>query len=749
MNAALQAWLFLGAAVLIGAALFPTTVGGSLGGPVSRRRLWIALGAGATLVAVAGFAQATASLQAALGTVGAGTVASYLVTTVPGRMALLRAVLAAVLVVAATLAARSRTWSLLLALPAAAGLVVAIALVSHAAAAGSTWLVVGDAIHVGAALLWVGSVAMLAWLPSWSRDEEAAVALAARNLSRIALWCVGVVLATGIVATVAELSGLADVVTTPYGRTLLVKHVLFLIVLLLAVSHRVRGLPMFFDAGRPERFRGAVRFESLVLLAVVAVSGLLTTMPPAVEMASAQSAPRTQAPSTQAPSVPAPTTSAPPPSSGAPATPAQADASQSGTAAAPAGSLVPVTGSRWVAQFGSDGPDLATGVGVRPDGSVVVAGYTTGSLPGATSAGESDVFVAAYTPDGRQQWLRQFGSRGFDRATALAVDAQGDAYVSGYTNNRMPLGDSIGSGDAFLAKVGPDGTLLWLRQFGTTGSDYARGVAVDATGNVFVAGDTNGTLEGASYLGGDSDAYVAKYDASGDLVWQEQFGGPGADKVNGITIDAAGNVLVTGVTTGSLPTNHALGDVDGFVGMFDNNGQRVWLRQFGSNAQDYAYAIAAGRDGGSFVTGYTYGSMPGQTSSGNIDGFLVHYDRNGNLLWARQFGQNEAVFDFAVAVDPSGNVLVGGWADYDLASASGAYGPWRAFVRDFGPNGDGTGVHQFGASDMEKPLAMAVGEAGDLFVATTGTLAAGGHPDTQNPPASANDALLVRFPPAP
>ena len=764
MTSALQAWLLLGSALLIGAALFPSTIGRSLVAPVHRQRQHVALWVGAVLVAVVGFAQVVSSLRAALGAPTLATVVSYLVTTLPGWMVLVRVVLAALLVVGGRLAQRAPGWSLAIAVPASAGLVVAIALVSHAAATGSRLLLASDAAHLATGLLWVGSVAMLAWLPSWQPEEEPALAVAARRLSRLALWCVVVVLATGILAAVAELFGIAAFVTTPYGRTLLLKHGLFLVVLVLAASHRVRGLPLFFQAGRAERFRGALRFESLVLLEVVAVTGLLTTLPPAVEASGAPPAPVASA----APNAPSPASSAsssasssPAPSSSArsSAKPSQPGAGAggasssraSGASAAPSARVATAAsiGARWVAQFGSDAADHATGVAVRADGSVVVAGTTSGTMPGTSSAGESDVFVAAYGADGTRLWLRQFGSKGFDRATGVAVDAEGDAYVSGYTSNRMPMGDSVGSGDAFLAKLTPDGTLAWLRQFGTTGSDFARSVAVDPTGNVFVAGDTNGILAGQRYAGGDSDAFLAKYDASGDLVWQRQFGGPGADKINGIATDVAGQVLVTGVATGALPTNRSLGAADGFVGEFDNNGQRVWLRQFGSEGADFAYAVTPGRDGGSYVTGYTYGSLPGQVNSGNIDGFLVHFDRNGNLAWLRQFGHDGAVFGYAVAVDSDGRVLVGGWSNQDLASSDATVGPWRSFVRDFGPAGNGAFVRQFGVSDGEKPVSMAFARDGDVYVATSGTMTSADSTGGSHPTASSNDGLLVRFPPMP
>ncbi|MEJ2357036.1 MAG: SBBP repeat-containing protein [Deinococcales bacterium] len=400
---------------------------------------------------------------------------------------------------------------------------------------------------------------------------------------------------------------------------------------------------------------------------------------------------------------------------------------------------------RWTARFGTDVADHATGVAAAPGGGGVIAGYTDGSFPGQTSAGGSDVFVAAFDDTGAQRWLRQFGGKGADRATAVALDAQRNAYVSGYTNGRMPEGSSVGAGDAFLAKLGPDGSLLWLRQFGTTGADYARGVAVDASGNVFVGGDTNGTLPENVSAGGDGDAFLAKYDASGDLVWLRQFGSAGSDRINGVATDAEGNVLATGVTQGALPTNHARGQSDGFVAKFDGNGTRVWLRQFGSEEADYAYALAAGPDGASYVTGYTYGSLPGNANSGNLDGYLARFDANGNLSWLRQFGNDGVVFGYAVAVEPAGNVLLGGWTNLDQLGPSGTVGAWHAYTARFDRQGQIVGLHEFGASSMEKEVGLAVDRAGNAYVTTSGILPAAGQ--TGRPPGGADDVLLLSYPP--
>lgn len=282
----LKGWLFLGTALLVGAALFPCTIGAGLRDPVHRERLAVAAWVGALLVAVAGFAQATVALQAALGSVGVGTVAGFLTGTLFGWMVLARVALAAGLVVAGrwtrSVASRRSRPATAAATALALALLLSITLTSHAEASGRALLVATDLVHLCATIYWVAAVTLLAWLPTWDEGDLCAVGASARALSSAALWFAGAALATGVVASVAHLFGVAAFVTTAYGRTLLVKHLLFVVVVILAALHRLRGMPLFFDAGRPARFRGALRLESLVLLEVLVVTGVLTSLPPAV-----------------------------------------------------------------------------------------------------------------------------------------------------------------------------------------------------------------------------------------------------------------------------------------------------------------------------------------------------------------------------------------------------------------------------------------------------------------------------------
>ena len=171
--------------------------------------------------------------------------------------------------------------------------------------------------------------------------------------------------------------------------------------------------------------------------------------------------------------------------------------------------LVPTAhaqGIEWIRQFGSSATDLGLKISVDASG-VYVAGHTIGALPGQTSAGGADAFVRKYDASGNELWTRQFGSSAFDLALGISVDASG-VYVAGHTTGALPGQTSAGSGDAFVRKYDTSGNVVWTRQFGSSASDVAFGISVDASG-VYVAGWTFGALPGQTSAG-SFDAFVAK-----------------------------------------------------------------------------------------------------------------------------------------------------------------------------------------------------------------------------------------------
>jgi hypothetical protein len=150
----------------------------------------------------------------------------------------------------------------------------------------------------------------------------------------------------------------------------------------------------------------------------------------------------------------------------------------------------------------------------------------------------------------------------------IAADGLGNVYISGSTNAPIEAPRSYVGYDAFLAKYDADGNRVWIREFGTVdGSDYANGVALDGLGNVYVVGSSGGDLGGPN--AGGTDAFLAKFDASGSQYWIHQFGTTAGDSANFISADGLGNVYIAGSTAGELG------------GPYTNGGSHIFLAKFG------------------------------------------------------------------------------------------------------------------------------------------------------------------------
>jgi len=189
--------------------------------------------------------------------------------------------------------------------------------------------------------------------------------------------------------------------------------------------------------------------------------------------------------------------------------------------------------------------------------------------------------------------IREDGAPGFsnDTAYAVATDASGNIFIAGKSDGVLPglTGGLDGTGrglpDPFVAKYSASGDLLWIRSILTLRSalgttDSAYGVATDSMGNVYVTGDTVDTLPGEVQAGG-RDAFIAKFDGNGNRLWAHLLGSPQTDTARAIAVDGNGNAYIVGAAVGRLPLQPAgVGQL--FIAKFDTNGIRQWIHQWGS-----------------------------------------------------------------------------------------------------------------------------------------------------------------------
>jgi len=362
-------------------------------------------------------------------------------------------------------------------------------------------------------------------------------------------------------------------------------------------------------------------------------------------------------------------------------------------------------------------------------------------------------------------WSRQYGGTSADHPAQVAVDADGNIFVTGVIAGAVNFGggvlDTGGSDDIFVAKFDRWGYHLWSTRFGTAGNDAGLCVAVDDSGNVVVGGYFLGAVDfggGTLTSAGLNDMFLVKLDPSGHHVWSRRFGGANNDEVDDVTIDALGRVVATGsfrdaVDFGGGPMGSA-GASDGFVAVFDPSGNHVWSRTFGAGLADEGRGVAADPFGNVFVTGafqdtvsFGGGSF---ASAGLNDVFVVKYDSTGAHRWSARYGDTNFQSGDRVAANADGDVVVAGSFFGTVDFGGGPFtsaGLWDTFVAAYDSAGAALWSRAFGGSFDDHPYAVAIHPSGDVFVtgAFGGTVDFGGGDLTS---AGGSDGFLVHYDPA-
>ena len=320
----------------------------------------------------------------------------------------------------------------------------------------------------------------------------------------------------------------------------------------------------------------------------------------------------------------------------------------------------------WVRQLGTPVAEEGYGLSVDDSNNIVVTGRTRVLLPGV-SAGLNDVFLAKYTNTGELVWMRQFGTVANDFGCSISTDNSGNAYVGGYTYGN--LAGVLGSKeDAFVAKYDAAGNRSWIRQFGTRTYNPCFDVATDTGGNVYAAGNNYDFTPGTGIY--NNNAFLRKYDASGNAQWTSQLALPNSD-AKSIATDGLGYVYMAGEISHS----------EVFISKYDASGNALWCRKVSSTT--WCGGVEADRQGNVYVSGSSY------VGNSLYDAFLAKYDANGNQLWSRLFDSGGSDTSYGLALAPGGGVYLNDQSDGNL------------FVVMVDPAGNPTWSESFGTSEFE------------------------------------------------
>jgi hypothetical protein len=277
--------------------------------------------------------------------------------------------------------------------------------------------------------------------------------------------------------------------------------------------------------------------------------------------------------------------------------------------------------------------DEDPGIAVDGSGTVYVVGYSQaawGSPVREYTMGR-DAFVAKLDGSGNLTWNTFLGGTSYDEGMGIAVDGSGNAYVAGYSGDTWgsPIrGYTGGWFDAFAAKLDGNGNLLWNTFLGGSSDDRGNAIAVDGSGNAYVAGYGGASWGSPVRPFTDRDALAAKVDSSGNLIWNTFLGGNGLDDGWGIAVDVIGNVLVAGQSDAGwgVPVRPFTLQTDAFAAKLNNSGNLTRNTFLGANMQDEGNAIAIDADGNAYVAGaskLTWGSPVRQFLGWNYDAFAA------------------------------------------------------------------------------------------------------------------------------
>ncbi|MEA3373957.1 MAG: SBBP repeat-containing protein [Campylobacterota bacterium] len=314
----------------------------------------------------------------------------------------------------------------------------------------------------------------------------------------------------------------------------------------------------------------------------------------------------------------------------------------------------------WTRLYGTSSVDIPTDIAVDMEGNAYIAGYAAGSLHGQHYKGNFDAFIIKIDGLGTRKWTRMLGSSDVEQANTIELDSAGNVYIAGSTFGRLGAA-SYGSEDMFVAHYSSEGNQVWVKQFGSAGNEYAKELSVKEDGTLYLAGESNSDLAGTSVIG-DTDIVLVKYNPLGEYAWTKRFGTNEYDKFSGMVIDSRGDLYLAGNTLGYFGEIFGRGDdQELYVIKVDGEGHTLWQNTYGSSQYDSLNQIGIDTNDRLYLVGKTEGSMGDVTRfQEKDDAFMMQLNSDGSVMDIQQFGTSGWDEANDVAIDGDNRVLITG-----------------------------------------------------------------------------------------
>lgn len=368
----------------------------------------------------------------------------------------------------------------------------------------------------------------------------------------------------------------------------------------------------------------------------------------------------------------------------------------------------------WGKQWGTAGEDWLSEIALDGQGNIYITGTTTGNLFGQNQ-GARDVFVVKLDSTGQVLWSKQLGTANDEEMEWIAVDREGNVYITIVTDGDW-FGQNLGGRDTVLVKLSMDGQVLWGKRLGTSEDDLARIIALDNQGHIYVAGVTCGSLF-AQYQRKEhmeEEGFLAKFDFAGNLVWGKQSKD---DLPEAIAVNSQDNIYVSGSAY-----DDANNTIVGFLAKFASDGKAIWRQVLPATVDEAEEGIASlivDKNNNLYGAGAVWVYMDENRLVSVPDAFLVKYSgADGQRMWSKRLkseGKGEIAEEFFdVAIDGQGYVYVVGEAEGSLFGNH--LGDVDLVLAKLDAMGNMIWSKQWGSDKRESGIAIAVDGQGNIYV---------------------------------
>ena len=325
----------------------------------------------------------------------------------------------------------------------------------------------------------------------------------------------------------------------------------------------------------------------------------------------------------------------------------------------------------WQKSWGGNNADHFTSVILSDDGGFVAVGETKSTdIEGFTNNGSRDAYIIKYDKDGNVLWQKDWGGKYNDYFESVVLTNDGDFIVVGHSNSLNIEGlPNKGSSDAIIVKYDKDGNLLWQKSWGGNNDDCFFSSVLTNDNGIIVVGKTKSLDIDGLPNKGNYDAIIVKYDIDGNMLWQKNYGGSGEEVFESLVLNNDNGFVVAGESNSiDIEGLSNKGNMDAIIVKYDKDGNMLWQNCWGGNNEDKFVSIALTNDDGFTVIGNSNSiNVEDLSNKGDIDAIIVKYDKDGNMLWQKNYGGRYIDnFYSIILTDDGGFIVVGSSSSNDI-----------------------------------------------------------------------------------